>query len=72
MDASSKGSDSLEDREVEGQSQSDGVRRRQLGNSDIRSCLVSLEGLVGGVFALVTGSELGEVSVVVTHPDLSV
>jgi hypothetical protein len=58
----------VEDREVEGQSQSDGVSRRKLGNGDVGSGLVSLERLVGGVFALVTGGELGEVSVVVSHP----
>ncbi len=42
---------------------------RELGNSDIGGGLVGLEGLVGGVLALVTGSELGEVTVVVSHPN---
>lgn len=58
----------VEDGEVEGESESDGVGRRKLGDGDIGGSLVSLEGLVGGVLALVSSSELGEVSVVVSHP----
>ena len=61
--------DSLEDGEVECETKSDGMRRGELSNGNIGSGLVSLEGLVGGVLSLVTGSELGEVSVVISHPD---
>jgi hypothetical protein len=60
--------DILEDGEVEGETESDGMRRGELGNGDIGSGLVSLEGLVGRVLSLVTGGELGEVSVVISHP----
>lgn len=60
--------DLLEDGEVERKTQSDRVSRRELGNGNVRSSLVSLERLVGRVFSLVTGSKLGEVSVVVSHP----
>lgn len=45
------------------------MRRGELGNGNIGSGLVSLEGLVGRVLSLVTGSELGEVSVVISHPE---
>jgi hypothetical protein len=61
--------DSLEDGEVECETKSDGMRRGELGDGNIGSGLVSLEGLVGRVLSLVTGSELGEVSVVISHPD---
>jgi hypothetical protein len=59
---------SLEDREVQGESETDGVGRGQLSHGDIGSGLVSLERLVGRSVSLVAGGELGEVSVVVTHP----
>ena len=58
----------VEDREVEGKTQADGVGGGQLGDGNVRSSLVSLERLVGGVLALVASGELGEVSVVVTLP----
>ena len=58
----------VEHREVEGETETNGVSGGELGNGDVRSSLVSLERLVGGVLALVAGSELGEVSVVVTLP----
>lgn len=58
----------VEDREVKGKTKADGVGRGELGDGNVRSSLVSLERLVGGVLALVTGGELGEVSVVVTLP----
>jgi len=58
----------VEDREVEGQAEADGVRRRELGDSDVRGGLVGLERLVGRVGPLVAGGELGEVPVVVSHP----
>lgn len=63
------GKDSLEDGEVEGETETDGVSRGELSHGDVRSGLVSLEGLVSRVLALVTSGELGEVSVVVSHPD---
>lgn len=44
------------------------MRGGELSDGDIRSSLVSLKRLVGRVLSLVTGSELGEVSVVVSHP----
>ena len=42
--------------------------RGKLGHSNVGSSLVSLERLVGRGVSLVTGGELGEVTVVVTHP----
>lgn len=42
--------------------------RGQLGHGDVGSGLVSLERLVGRSVSLVAGGELGEVTVVVTHP----
>lgn len=56
----------VEDGEVEGQSEANGVGRGQLGDGDIRGVLVGLEGLVRGLLALVAGGELGQVAVVVT------
>jgi len=44
------------------------MRRGELGNGNIGSGLVSLERLVGRVLSLVTSGELGEVSVVISHP----
>ncbi len=58
----------VEDREVEGKTKTDGVGGGKLGDGNVGSGLVSLERLVGRVLALVTGGELGEVSVVVTLP----
>jgi hypothetical protein len=58
----------LEDGEVEGETQSDRMRRGELGNGNVGSGLVSLERLVGRVLSLVTSGELGEVSVVISHP----
>jgi hypothetical protein len=58
----------LEDGEVECETQSDGMRRGELGNGNVGSGLVCLEGLVGRVLSLVASGELGEVSVVVSHP----
>ena len=58
----------VENGEVQGKTKADGVRRRKLGLGNIGGSLVSLEGLVGRVLALVAHSELGEVTVVVTLP----
>ena len=58
----------VEDGEVQGKTQADGVSGRQLGLGNLGRSLVGLQGLVGRVLALVAGGELGEVSVVVTLP----
>lgn len=58
----------VEDREVEGKAQADGVGRGELGLGNLGGRLVGLEGLVGRVLALVANGELGEVAVVVTLP----
>jgi hypothetical protein len=58
----------VEDGEVQGEAETDGVGRRKLGLSNLGGSLVSLEGLVGRVLTAVTESELGEVTVVVTLP----
>ena len=58
----------VEDREVQGKAETDGVGRSELSGGDLGGSLVSLEGLVGGVLALVGHGELGKVTVVVTLP----
>ena len=58
----------VEDGEVKGKTETDGVGWWELSNSNVGSSLVSLEGLVGAVFPLVTSGELGEVTVVITLP----
>ena len=58
----------VEDGEVEGQTQADGVSGRQLGLGDLGGGLVRVERLVGGLLAAVTDSELREVSVVIALP----
>lgn len=58
----------VEDREVQGETETDGVGGSKLGGSDLGGSLVSLERLVGRLLALVTHGELGEVAVVVTLP----
>lgn len=58
----------VEDGEVEGKTQANGVRRCEVSLSDLSSGLVSLERLVGAGLALVANGELGEVTVVVTLP----
>lgn len=58
----------VENGEVQGKTQTDWVRRRQLSLGNLSSSLVSLEGLVGRVLAAVTSGELGEIAVVVTLP----
>ena len=59
----------VEDGEVECETETDGVCGGELGNSNVGSGLVGLEGLVCAVLALVASSELSEVTVVVTHPE---
>ena len=58
----------VEDREVQGESETDGMGRSEVSLGNLGGILVSLERLVGGGLALVTKSELGEVTVVVTLP----
>jgi hypothetical protein len=58
----------LEYGEVQGESQTDRVGGRKLSHGNVRSGLVRLEGLVSGSVTLVSSSELGKVTVVITHP----
>jgi hypothetical protein len=58
----------VEDREVQGETETDRVGRGELSGGDLGGGLVSLEGLVGRGLALVAHGELGEVTVVVTLP----
>ena len=58
----------VEDREVERETQANGVGGRQLGLRNLGGGLVGIKRLVGGLLATVTDGELGEVSVVVTLP----
>lgn len=56
----------VEDREVQGQPETDGMGRSQFGLSDLGSILVSLERSVGSTLTLVANGKLGEITVVVT------
>lgn len=58
----------VEDREVEGEAEADGVSRRKLGLGNLGGSLVCLEGLVRRVLALVANGELGQIAVVITLP----
>lgn len=58
----------VEDGEVQGETQTDGVSRSEFGPSDLSGSLVSFERFVGRGFALVSQSELGKVAVIVTFP----
>lgn len=58
----------VEDGEVEGEAETDGVCWGELGDGDVGGGLVGLERLVGAVLALVAGGKLSEIAVVVTHP----
>jgi len=58
----------VEDREVEGKTQTDGVGGRQLGLGNLGGSLVGLERLVGRILATVADGELSEVTVVVALP----
>ena len=58
----------VENGEVQGETQTDGVGRRKLSLGNLGGGLVSLERLVGGVLAAVANSELSKVAVVVTLP----
>lgn len=58
----------VEDREVQGKTETDGMGRCKVGLGNFGGVLVSLERLVGRGLSLVTKGELGEVTVVVTLP----
>lgn len=58
----------VEDREVQGQTQSDRVGGGELNLSDIGGLLVSLMGGGSSILALITGGILGNVTVVVALP----
>jgi hypothetical protein len=58
----------VEDGEVEGKTQADGVGGGQVSLGNLGSVLVSLEGLIGGLLSLVANGELSEVAVVITLP----
>ena len=56
----------VEDGEVEGESESDGVRGGQTGVGDLRGILIGVQGVGGRLLARVASLELSEVTVVVT------
>lgn len=58
----------VEDREVEGQAQTDGVGRSKVGGSNLSSGLVGLERSIGSTLAVVANGKLSKVTVVVTLP----
>ena len=58
----------VEDREVEGKAETDGVGRGKLRLGNLGGSLVGVERLVGRILARVADGELGEVAVVVTLP----
>ena len=58
----------VEDGEVEGKTKADWVSRGEISAGDLSCSLVGLEGLVGGVLALVGRGELSEIAVVVALP----
>ena len=58
----------VEDREVEGEAETDGVGRGKLRLGNLGGGLVGVKRLVGRVLARVADGELGEVAVVVTLP----
>lgn len=56
----------VEDREVKGKAETDGVGRGKVGGGDLGGSLVGLQGEVGSTLATVANGELGKVTVVVT------
>ena len=58
----------VEDGEVEGEAKTDGVRRRQLGLSNLSGGLVGIERLVGRRLTTVANRKLGKVTVIVALP----
>ena len=59
----------VENGEVQGETETDGVGRSKVGGGNIGSSLVSLERLVGRSLALVTNGKLGKVAMVVALPE---
>ena len=62
----------VEDGEVEGKTETDGMCGRKISLGNVGSGSVGLERLVGGSLALVAKSELGKITVVVTLPATNV
>ena len=58
----------VEDREVEGKTKTDRVRRSKVGLGNFGGSLVGLERFIGRGLALIANSKLGEVAVVVAFP----
>lgn len=58
----------VEDREVQGETKSDGMGGSKIGLSDLGGSLVRFERLVRRFLALIGSSEFSEVAVVVTLP----
>jgi hypothetical protein len=58
----------VEDGEVESETQTDGVGRRQFSLRNLGGRLISLKRLVGRVLSLVTDGKLGKVAVIVSLP----
>ena len=58
----------VEDGEVKGKTQANGVGRGKLSLSDFRGSLVCFKRLVGRLLAAITDSKFGKVAVVVTLP----
>lgn len=56
--------------EIQGQSETDGVGWGKVSLRDFSCVLVGLQGLIGGLLALVTESELGQVTMVIALPKL--
>lgn len=62
----------VEDGEVQGKAETDWVSWCKIALGNLGGGLVSLEGLVGGLLALVADGELSEVAVVVTLPGVDI
>ncbi len=58
----------VKDREVEGETETDGVCGSEIGLGNVRSNFISLQSLIGGSLALIAQGELGEIAVVVALP----
>lgn len=56
----------VEDREVQGQAEADGVGRGKIGRGDLSGSLVGLQRGIGSALAAVANGELSQVTVVVT------
>lgn len=58
----------VEDGEVQGETETDGVGGSKVGLGNLSGGLVGLKGSIGGTLATVADGELGKVTVVVTLP----